>query len=382
LDRIAFLKFFELMKNNIGKFIVINLLFFVPLIIAVVGASRIIPLAVNFFDSLDVSVVEVSKDYDRLVLVIYYLPAGVDEDKHGFFFKLFRKTGEESRSLSDSENVIEEKNPERKIKGLAYLFDRRVFNRVRKHLFMSFSGDPLSNAHAKLLKKVAISFKSINSFDKPVEMRDRNGNLVMRLMVEPAGEGVAQIFFYKSRRFINIPVYFSIVLFTVGFLLLAISIGGITEFTQRLVFHENRRFSYLFEAMRRHLIHSLVISLFMTLVLTAIITNIYFYMFVMGNGTSVFVAAINVWLFFFMVLIFIWVFPISVINPEDSIVNIFKKAIYLCFDNFNTSLDMFLILILQVVVSVLTLGIVPGISGIMAFLNSGIKEVSSRYVDV
>lgn len=376
MDRIAFLKFFELIKNNIGKFLIINLLFFIPLVMLVAGASRIIPLGINFFDSLDVSIIDVNRNYGKLVMVVYYFPEKESGREDNFFSKIFGKTNKASESSPVHKSAGEKNN----VYGVAYLLDVRVFNKVRKHVFMSFSGDPLSNAHFKLLQKVAISVKSIDSFDKPLEFYDKAGHLVMKVMLEPAAGGVAQIFFYKSRRFLNIPLYLSIVLFAGGFLILAVSIGGITEYTQRIVFHENRKFSYLFEAIRRHILHSLIISLILLLVLAAIIANIYFYMFVMGNETSVFVAAINVWLFFFMILMFMWVFPISVINPEDSIMNIFKKAVYLCFDNFTTSLDMFLILILEIIISTLTLGLIPGISGIMAFLNSGIKEVSSRYI--
>ena len=157
------------------------------------------------------------------------------------------------------------------------------------------------------------------------------------------------------------------------------SFGGINDFTQRIVFHEPKRFGYLFHAIRKHFLRSLSVSLFFCVVIGAVVANVYFYIFIVASDISVFIAAINVWMFLFFLLVLFWVYPLLVLSQEESIWKVMKKSLFVSFDNFLYTLKALGVLILLLAGTCLTLFVFPGISYCFGFINTALKEISSKY---
>jgi uncharacterized membrane protein YesL len=155
------------------------------------------------------------------------------------------------------------------------------------------------------------------------------------------------------------------------------SLGGVSDYTQRVVFHEMKSFGYLVKAIRRFFWRSLLMSVFFTVVVGAIGTNIYFY--IVGNDMSVFIAAINCWMLLFFIFILYWVYPLLILNRDESIWRVIKKSLFVSFDNFEFTIDCLVFLSLMLIFSCATLFIVPGIAGGFSFMNSALKDVSYRY---
>ena len=333
MNRSAFLKFLLLSQSNIRRFMLLNLMLLIPLGGLVYSLNVLIPRGIRYLDSFNVTVEWLHESYDRLAVAIV--------------------TGEKDR---------------------VYLFTRRDFNRIRRHLF---EGGATGRS---ALEQASLGYTNLHFFGEPHTILDRDGNILARVNVEVAKDNVIQVLFFKRGGGVQQRnMFLHAILFAASFLLLFGSLGGVSDYTQRVVFHEMKNFGYLWEAIRRFYWRSLLVSVFFTVVVGAIGTNIYFYMFIVNNDLSVFIAAINFWMLVFFIFILYWVYPLLILNRDESIWRVMKKSLFVSFDNFEFTLDCLIFLILMLLFSSLTLFIVPGISGSFSFMNSALKDVSYRY---
>jgi len=333
MNRSAFLKFLLLSQSNIRRFIFLNLMLLIPLSGLVYSLYVLIPQGIRYLDSFNVTVEWLHEGYDKLAITI--------------------ATGDKDR---------------------IYLFTRKDFNRIRRHLF---EGD--TQGHSAL-EEASLGYTKLHFFGEPHTILDKEGKPLARVHVEVVKNNVIQVFFFRRGSAIDRKgILFHIILFAASFLLLFGSLGGVSDYTQRVVFHEMKSFGYLLEAIRRFFWRSLLVSAFFTVVVGAIGTNIYFYMFIVNNDLSVFIAAINVWMLVFFIFILHWVYPLLILNRDESIWRVMKKSLFVSFDNFEFTLDCLSFLTLMLIFSCLTLFIVPGIAGSFSFMNSALKDVSSRY---
>jgi hypothetical protein len=333
MNKGAFLKFLLLSQSNIKRFMLLNLMLLIPLAGLVYSLYVLIPQGIRYLDSFNVTVEWLYEGSERLAVTIV--------------------TGEKDR---------------------IYLLTRKDFNRSRRHLF---EGD--AKGHSAL-EDAALGFVDIQFFGKSHTIRDSEGKALARVNVEVLKDNVIQVIFLSRGKGIGSGnLLFHALLFTASFILLCGPLGGVSDYTQRVVFHEMKSLGYLWGAIRRFFWRSIVVSLFFIVVVGAIGTNIYFYMFIVNNDLSVFIAAINFWMLVFFVFILYWAYPLLILNRDESIWRVMKKSLFVSFDNFEYTLDCLSFLALMLLFSVLTLFILPGIVGSFSFMNSALKDVSYRY---
>ena len=333
MNRSAFLKFLLLSQSNMRRFLVLNLMLLFPLVGLVYSLYILVPQGARYLDSFNVDVEWLQEGHDRLVVTIV--------------------TGEKDR---------------------IYLLTRRDFNRTRRHLFTN------STQGHSVLEKASLGYANLHFFGEPHTILDSEGNPLARVNVEVVKDNVIQVLFFKRDSAMGSrEMLFHVLLFIVSFFLFFGSLGGISDYTQRVVFHEMKSFTYLWGAIRRFFWRSLLVSFFFMVVAGAIGTNIYFYMFIVNNDFSVFIAAINFWMLMFFIFILYWAYPLLILNRDESIWRVMKKSLFVSFDNFEFTLNCLSFLALMLLFSLLTLFMIPGISGSFSFMNSALKDVSYRY---
>ncbi len=333
MTKSTYLKFLILSRSNVKRFLIVNLILLIPLLGFIYGLVRIVPYGIGYLDSFNISVVQVHVPYDKLAIAVV--------------------SGEDGR---------------------VYVFKRQDFNIARRYLF-SYRDDSIST-----LEKIAIGYSDLPNFGESLTVRGTNEEPLLTLLVEGTKENVIQILFFNSEKTLdNSRLYLYGVMLFFSFIFLFGSLGGVSDFTQRVVFHETRDFGYLFRSIRRYFWRSLSVSLFFSVVIGAIATNIYFYIFIISNDISVFIAALNFWMLVFFIFILFWVYPFIILNRDESIWKVMKKSLFVSFDNFEFTLDSLLFLFIMFIFSCATLFILPGFAGIFSFMNSALKDISYRY---
>jgi hypothetical protein len=333
MTRGAFLKFLFLSQSNLKRFVTVNLLLLLPLSGLCFSLYELVPRALRLLDSFNIGVEWVREGHDRLVIAVV--------------------TGKLDR---------------------VYVFQREDFNGLRRYLFSS----PEENRD--LLEEAALASGVVLFYGKPQTFVGKNGEPLLTLTLEQSKENVIQVLYYRKDLSPYKPrLAFSLGLFLVSFVLLFGSLGGVSDFTQRVVFHEMKSFSYLFIAIGRFFWRSLLVSLFFAVVIGAIGTNVYFYIFIIAGDFSVFIAALNFWMLIFFLFILFWVFPLLILNLDESVWRVMKKSLFISLDNFEFTMDCFIFSALMLIVSSVTLFCVPGIAGFSSFKNSALKDISHRY---
>jgi hypothetical protein len=344
MTRSTRIKFRLIARSNVKSLLPINLVFLFPTLLFLFTLMKIVPVVLGFFDTLNVSVLETSPRYERLAIVVISEAGG-------------------GSNLSGGKRAS--------VREAVYVFDREVFRKVRKAIFLG---------NNDLLERRALGFSELPLSSNSLTIRDSEGTLVASLKIESVKEGAIEIIFYNSKEKVASEwlVIYAVLLF-LSWIVVSGSFGGINDFTQRIVFHEPKRFGYLFHAIRKHFLRSLSVSLFFCVVIGAVVANVYFYIFIVASDISVFIAAINVWMFLFFLLVLFWVYPLLVLSQEESIWKVMKKSLFVSFDNFLYTLKALGVLILLLAGTCLTLFVFPGISYCFGFINTSLKEISSRY---
>jgi len=334
----------------------INLLFLLPSLLFAYSLVRIVPVMLHYINTLNVSVLHAAPRYDGLAVVVMSPSIGRTPGTRGAGSAAAFRARVNDYGTGGRECV--------------YVFKREDFRRVRKAVFMN-DGDTLA--------KRALGSADVPLSNEPIVIRDQEGEAVATVRVESVKSGTVELLFYRARRKEpGRPLLYGLLLFS-GWVIVSGALGGINDYTQRIVFHEPKNFGYLLYAVKRHFARSLVVSLFFSVTIGAVCANIYFYIFIVASDVSVFIAAINVWMLLFFLLVLFWVYPLLVLGGDESVWKIMKKSLFLSFDNFTFSLRGIGTLLLMVFISFFTLLIFPGISFCFGFVNTALKEVSSRY---
>ena len=357
MTRSTRIKFRLIALSNVKSLVLINLLLLVPILLFVYSLVRIVPVVLRYIDTMNISVLKTAPQYDKLAVVVFSPMIGQVAGKAG---------DSRSEGVRLFDTSLEETDRE-----LVYVFNREVFREARKDIF--------SQNHEKL-RSLSLGFSEVPFSDDTLVVRDSNGEQIVSLKIESVREGTIEILFYRGRARLTPQwiIIYSVTLF-LSWVIISGTLGGINDFAQRIVFHEPKRFSYLFRAIKRHFARSLFVSLFFCVVIGAVVANVYFYIFIVASDVSVFIAAINVWMFLFFLLVLFWVYPLLVLSREESIWKVMKKSLFVSFDNFVYSLRAVGVLIILLVGSCFTLFVFPGVSFCFGFINTALKEISSRY---
>ncbi|MGQ9615407.1 MAG: hypothetical protein ACUVWJ_03290 [Spirochaetota bacterium] len=343
MTRGTFLKFLFLSQSNIKRFLIVNLLLLLPSGAFIYSLIRLVPVAKSYMNSSNVNVEHVSPEHEKLAVVI-------------------------SINRSREEGEYDE--------GRVYVFDRRDFNRLRKHIFLRRN----ESHRDAILEENSLGFSDISFFASSITINDKSGNPLVALGLEDIGEDVLEILLINPN---PVPgrteIIVNLLLFIAGFTLTFGSLGGVSDYTQRVVFHETRDFKYFFQAVKRYFIKSFTLGLFFAIVFGAVVLNIYFYIFIISNDISVFIAAVNFWMLVIFIFIFLWVYPLFILNRDESIWKVMRKSLFISFDNFDFTFRSLLLVFLMFFISCFTVFIIPGFTGVFSFLNSALKDISYRY---
>ncbi len=343
IGKLYLFKYWYFFKSNVKRLILINLISLIPIVSVVYGLVNIIPYLLDYFSSMNMAVLEIDPDYNDLVFVV------------------MDKTATEHTGDSVAD---------------VFIFKKSSFKKIRRFIFLSTYGSDVKN----LLMKEAIGGISIPFYGESITIKNRNGKPVATVWIDKLHRGAIEVFSYRKRREWNQKdfVYYTFFLLS-GLILLGGVVGGIGEYVQRMVYHEVQKFTFLFNAIARNFFKSIVVFLFLFIITAAVAANIYFYIFIVSSEVSVFVAALNIWMLIFFLFILQWVYPLMVINSDESIWRTMKKSLFFSFDNFEFSLKILINFIAMFIASVFTAGLVPGVSGILSFLSNSLKEISVKY---
>jgi hypothetical protein len=335
MTRNTFAKFFAISVSNLKRFVLINGILFIPAALVLFSLFHLIPALVHYVDSLDVSVTDVAPGYRKLAVVILW--------------------GRGDR---------------------VYVFEKGDLGGVRRHVFLSGAREE----SARVLERTAVATGSVESYRAPFPLYGKSGEYVLTLQVRNVREGSIEFIFYNGWKPIppSTVVLYSAIL-AVSFLFLSGFLGGVTEYTQRVVFHEMKALSFLFVSIRRSFFRSIVVAVALTVVLGAVAANIYFYIFMLSTDVSVFIAAVNFWMLVFFFIALLWTYPLMILNREESLWSVVKKSLYISFDNLEFSLVTLLYVFAMTIVSLCTLTLFPGFTGGFSFLNNALKDLSARY---
>jgi uncharacterized membrane protein YesL len=324
----------------------INLVALLPLIAFFYSAINLVPLLIRYIDSLNISVLEADQSYSKLAIVVV-------------------SKAEDGEAGSRYDNV--------------YVFNKSDFNSIRKYVFLS----SFDKSSAQMLREKSLAFGEIKKLNSPITLTDRAGRDIITFRIEDISEGKIEILFFNTKaQQRGRPFFLYLTFLIVSFFLVTGSLVGISDYTQRVVFHEPKGFGYFFKSIKNNFFHSIVISCILFVVIGAVTANIYFYIFVLSTDISVIIAAINFWMLIFFLFILLWVFPLYVLSKEETVWRVIKKSLFLSFDNFEFTLKALFYLFVLVLSSIFTVFIIPGLAGTMSFLNTALKEISSRYRSV
>ena len=303
----------------------VNLLIFLPLLTFFYSTIKLVPMLIRYIDSLNISVLEADPSYAKLAIIV------VSKGQGG--------------GLTQFDRV--------------YVFKKSDFNSIRKFVFLS----SFDKSSIDMLEEKSLAYGDILKINSLITLTGPSGRDLVN--TKPHGKGR--------------PFFINLTLLIVSFFLITGSIGGISDYTQRVVFHEPKRFGYIFRSIKNNFFQSVIISCLIFIVIGAVAANIYFYIFDLSTDISVIIAAINFWMLIFFLFILLWVYPLYVLSNEDTVWRVIKKSLFLSFDNFEFTLAALFYLFVLILSSIFTLFILPGPAGTLSFLNTALKEISSRY---
>ncbi len=161
-------------------------------------------------------------------------------------------------------------------------------------------------------------------------------------------------------------------------LLMCISLGGTAESAKNWADYKSEVWRPYARGIKRNIRHSLFFFLILALIFMCIYITIPFYL-SFENAVGYILPIVMVWLVIFLVLALPYYFPLMTMLPGDGPVKTLKKCFLVSFDNPGKSLLLVLHILFDTVVSVLTIGLLPGISGIMLSGADMTKLLMKKY---
>jgi len=161
-------------------------------------------------------------------------------------------------------------------------------------------------------------------------------------------------------------------------LLMCVSLGGTAECAKNWADYKSDVWRPYIRGIRRNIRHSLFFFLIAALIFMCIYITIPFYL-SLDNAAGYILPIVMVWLVIFLVLALPYYFPLMTMLPGDGPVKTLKKCFIVSFDNPGKSLFLVLHIIFDTVISVLTVGLLPGISGIMLSGAGMTKLLMKKY---
>lgn len=164
----------------------------------------------------------------------------------------------------------------------------------------------------------------------------------------------------------------------VFFLLVSLALGGTAEAAKNYSEYRNETWRPFIRGIKRNLKHSLFFFLVVMVLFFMVFFTIPFYT-SMSSVVGVILAVVMLWVFIFFILAIPYYFPLMTMLPGDGPVKTLKKAFIVSADNPGTSLLLLLHIIVDSIFSIITVGLVPGITGIMLSTADMMKLLMKKY---
>lgn len=160
--------------------------------------------------------------------------------------------------------------------------------------------------------------------------------------------------------------------------LMCVSFGGTAECAANWSDYKSEVWGPYVRGIKRNIRHSLFFFLILALIFICLYITIPFYL-SLDNAAGYILPIVMVWIVVFFILALPYYFPLMTMLPGDGPVKTMKKCFLVSFDNPGKSIVLVLHIIFDAAISILTIGLLPGISGIMLSQADMTKLLMKKY---
>ena len=203
-------------------------------------------------------------------------------------------------------------------------------------------------------------------------------NLIGMVLFNIGYLAIAMVFFYGFVEMGAISPMLSYLVLAVLLLLLSILMGGTAAVTKNYSDYSRETWAAFKEGVKRNIRHSLLFFLFMLLFVVNILFVIPFYS-SYGNAFGFVISIIMIWVEIILLLCLPYYFPLMNLLPADRPLKTAKKCFIIVADNLGFTLFYLIYSIICIVISVLTIGLVPGLTGMQLAAQDAMKLLMFKY---
>ncbi len=173
------------------------------------------------------------------------------------------------------------------------------------------------------------------------------------------------------------PVFFYTVA-ALFLLLFSILSGGVCDVCRGYSEYRSETWRVLVRGIRRNLKHSLFFFLILSVIVFMFMFSIPFY-----SSFNSFIGAVLslvvVWILLFVLMALPYYFPLTSYFGGDGPLKTFKKCFIISIDNPGKSLFLIIHMIFDLAISLFTIGLIPGVSGVMLSQADMLKLLMKKY---
>ena len=203
-------------------------------------------------------------------------------------------------------------------------------------------------------------------------------NLIGMVLFNIGYLAIAMAFFYGFVEMGSISPMLSYLVLAVLLLLLSILMGGTAAVTKNYSDYSREAWAAFKEGVRRNIRHSLFFALLLILAVLNVILIIPFYL-SYANAFGILISVILLWIELILLLCLPYYFPLMNHLPADRPLKTAKKCFIIVGDNFGFTIFFFLYNIVCAAMSVFTMGIIPGITGMQLAAEDAIRLMMMKY---
>ena len=203
-------------------------------------------------------------------------------------------------------------------------------------------------------------------------------NLIGMVLFNIGYLAIAMAFFYGFVEMGAISPMLSYLVLAVLLLLLSVLMGGTAAVTKNYSDYSREAWAAFKEGVKRNIRHSLFFALLLILAVLNVILIIPFYL-SYANAFGILISVILLWIELILLLCLPYYFPLMNHLPADRPLKTAKKCFIIVGDNFGFTIFFFLYNIVCAAMSVFTMGIIPGITGMQLAAEDAIRLMMMKY---
>lgn len=173
----------------------------------------------------------------------------------------------------------------------------------------------------------------------------------------------------------NLAFYIILLLF---FFFFSILMGGTAEVTKNYSNYISETWRPFFKGIKRNIKHSLVFFFLTIILIFLAFFTIPFYASISGI-LGILLSVIMFWVLVIILFSLPYYFPLMTLMPGDGPFKTLKKCFLVSSDNLGATLYLILHFVVDVVFSVLTVGLISGVTGIMLSNQDMMKLIMKKY---